>query len=137
MADELTITWRPREPPLEVAGLVAIGDARRRLYERLEPLDDDTLARWVGVATVDAWIIVGDALPWVADLTWLGRAPGAPHLLVPTCVTPSPPARVVAQALARRGVRGDVALFGNRPRLVSLDEARPLARARLAASLGA
>jgi hypothetical protein len=136
VADGLAITWRAREPPLEVAGLVAIGDARRRLFERLAPLDDGALARWVGVATVDAWVIVGDALPWVAELTWLGRAPGAPTLLVPTRLAPSPPARVIAHALARRGARGDVALFGERPRVVSLDEARPLARARLAASLG-
>ena len=96
------IDWVLREPPLAPEGAFAAGEASMRLARRLLELDDAALARFRGVAAKELIIILGDELPWVDGIVYLGRDPDTPQLYLPTTRTPSLPLPLVARAVARR-----------------------------------
>jgi hypothetical protein len=125
------LTWRPRFPPLEPLAVLATGPCIAALLARLLQRDDAALARVSGVAGEDLVVIAGPAaeLPWADGVSYLGRDPLAPSLLLPTLREPEVPAGLLQQALLRRLDAPVVLLPGLGA--CSLAEARPLDRGLL------
>jgi hypothetical protein len=133
---KLAIDWRPREQPLAPIGLVAERVAAVRLRLRLLAMTDDELAGLRGAATDDALCVLGDeaALPWVDGVDYLGRDPLAPPLLLPTAWEPSCHVALLARAWTRSSRHAPpLAVLRRSRRLLSVAEARPIARAHLMA----
>lgn len=131
-------TWRARAVPLQPAAVAASGPAAARLGDRLWTFADDQLLRLRGVAGPGLLVLTGEStdLPWVDGVVYLGRDPQAPGLYIPTTLESELPMALVARALARRAPAAPLAVLFDPPRLVSLADARPLARARLHAWRG-
>lgn len=135
------IAPRPRPSPLAPLAAVAEGEAAVRLARRLFGAAPEALARLSGVAAPGLLAVCGAEadLPWVDGIRYLGRDPRAPSLLLPTAAALDCPLELVERALLRRAPAGGapLAVLLAPLRLVPLGEARPLARARLAAWLEA
>jgi hypothetical protein len=136
----MRIELRARTPDA-IDGALARGDVVARLLSRLLACTDDELGKLRGVIGRELAIVIGpsDALPWVDALCWLARAPDEPALWLPTDLALRLPASVVLRALSRRvpRPRTPLVLLPDTRELVSLAEARPLARVRLQAELEA
>lgn len=91
----------PRDVPLVIAGVHASGAAAIALA-RLLAKRSDAARRWSAVSSGDAIVVLGDELPWVDGVTWLGREPDAPELLVPTLSSVTPHAALVLAAIRKR-----------------------------------
>jgi hypothetical protein len=141
-ADRIRVTWTPRDPPLSVRAVAAVGPAARALADRLAALDDAALGALAAVASTRAGdevlVVLGAAetLPWVDGVAYLGRDDAAPELLLPTALAPS--VRPAVLALAIRAVvphPGPIAVITALPppRLVPCGVARAIDRGRLAA----
>lgn len=132
----LPVRWRPREQPLAPAAVAARGPAARALAQRLLARDDQTLARWLGVASADLLLLLGEGheLPWADGVTYLGRDPQAPALLLPTTLEPDVPAALLQQALLGRAgaAATPLAVLPGPHELVPAGPARPLLRAEIA-----
>ncbi len=155
MEERFSVVWRPRLRPLEPAGVVARGAAAQALARRLLARDDAALARLRGVAGVAgvagdgllALLGAGDELPWTDGVSYLGRDPDAPLLLLPTTREPAVHPRLLEGALLERARAGGApgpplaVILGRSPSdpplLVSLAEARPIDRASLESWLAA
>lgn len=123
------VVWRPRAVSLEPTGAVAEGAVASLLARRL----GDRADRWRGVAGPGLLVVLGDGVPWVDGLTWLGADPEAPGALWPTDRTCSPhPVRVLtAWREAHPEVSGPWAVWPGG--VVGLAEARPLTPSWIAA----
>jgi hypothetical protein len=128
-AARVPVTWRPRVPPLDPLAVLATGPCIGALLARLLQRDDAALARLSGVAGEDLVVIAGPELPWADGVSYLGRDPLAPSLLLPTRREPEVPVGLLQQALLRRLGAPVVLLPGLRA--CSLAEARPLDRGLL------
>jgi hypothetical protein len=102
----ITLEWQEREPPLAVAGALARGTVAAALAKALF-LDDARRQKCVAIGAGDALVVVGDDLPWVPDVIWLGLDEG---LLMPTRLQPCVDGIKVATSLVAS------ALFRNRTR---------------------
>lgn len=135
----MSLATRTRAEPLPPSGAVAEGDAARRLARRLLALEDAALARLAGVAAPGLLAVagVGEDLPWVDGVAYVGRDPAAPSLLLPTATEPAAPAALLERALVASapGAPLPLAVLEAPLRLVPLGAARPVERARLAAWL--
>jgi hypothetical protein len=99
----MRIAFVPRENILEPVAVAGFGDAAVALAHRLLALDDDQLRELRGAAGDAVLIALGQtaALPWAAGVTYLGRDPDAPGLLVPTMLRPIVAFDVFERAIAR------------------------------------
>lgn len=79
---ELAVQWVPREPPLRPTAVAAIGEPAVRLVARLRAWSAHR--PWQGVAGPGWLVLSGDDPPWVDGVSFLGRDPAAPRLLLPT-----------------------------------------------------
>lgn len=147
-----TVRWVRREPPLSACGVAAVGPAATVLLLHLETrlLADSQAEPGARASTLSGiWgrsepglvvVLTGENpdLPWVEGLTYLGRDPQAPMLLLPTLERPDVPLEIYAAALrARTDTDGLLACLSGGNILVSLLAARPLGVAELrAARLG-
>jgi hypothetical protein len=133
----MILRWTPRAEPLAPEAALGFDGAAEALARRLARAGDEALARLRGVAGdgVVAVLGVADDLPWVDGVEYVGRAPGAPSLLLPTQVAPSVPAALLERAVVARAGAAPIAVSAARRRLVSLAGARPIDRVRLAAWL--
>lgn len=136
----VTVRWLPREPPLVPACVIALDDVARALGRRMQRMDDATLSALRGVAGRGCLALLGDAttLPWVDGVTYLGRVAEAPSLLVPTVLRPDVTLALFERALMREApCAAPMAILPRATGLValSLAEALPISRARLAAWL--
>lgn len=129
------VTWRPRPDPLEPAGVAARGAAARSLAARLLARGDEELGRLRGVAGPELLVALGAAadLPWTDGVSYLGRDPDAPLLLLPTNREPAVPARLLERALLARaqelaGLEPPLAVLLAPDLLVSTAVARPIDR---------
>lgn len=139
--DAIAPGWRPRPAPRAVTALAAGGPVAAALRLRLLALPDEALSELRGVASADHIVLLGEAprLPWIDGLTYLGRCPEAPTLLLPTALDVTVPIGLLERALAARlaplappfalwpSLRGEILSC-------SLAEARPLERSLLARS---
>lgn len=99
------VTWADREPPLVPCAVAASGDAAHRLAQRLLDLDCAISSRLYGVAGPTTLLVLGEEanLPWVDGVSYLGRDPAAPGLLLPTHIEPLvPTANLLERALRNR-----------------------------------
>ncbi len=134
--DLVALTWRPRSLPRDVTALVAEGPAAAAVLHRLLALPDAALAALRGVADDRHVLLVGpaSALPWVDGARYLGRAPDAPTLTLPTAQDPIVPLGLLARRVAPQE---PVALWpapDGSTVVCPLGDARPLDRARLLAA---
>ena len=127
------IQWRPRNASLQACAAAARGKVAKRLVQRLLRRDDAELARLHGVAAENLLVVTGgqDELPWVDGVAYLGRAPGARDLLVPTTLAPTVPESLLARAVAHARIQPPVAILVDHQTLVTLAPALPLTRALL------
>lgn len=141
-ADELArprvkVAWIAREPPLIPGVVVARDGVARKLARRLLRASDEDLARWRAVSGEALLAVMGEreTLPWVDGVTYLGRDPAAPSLWLPTTLRPDVPVELFERALLARTSHTSppLALLVREDGvdLLSLAEARPLARAAL------
>lgn len=134
--DLVALAWRPRTHPRAVTALVAEGTAAAALLRRLLALPDASLVALRGVADPRHVLITGPAplLPWIDGARYLGRAPDAPTLTLPTAQDPTIPLGLLARRVAPLE---PVALWpapGGGIVVCPLAEARPLDRARILAA---
>lgn len=127
----LSLSWALREPPLAPCAVLAIGDAALALAERL--LAEPVAARQALASPAGGpprLFVVGDALPWVDGVQWLGVDPDAKGLYLPTTQLPSPPPALLADAVRRTTGLPAVVVPGQ---IVAAVRLAPLERHRLAA----
>jgi hypothetical protein len=134
---EVRIAFSPRKDVLDPVAAAGVGSVARALAARLLEMADDRLKLLRGVAGPDMLIVLGEgeALPWVDGITYLGRDPSAPSLLVPTARRPEVAMDVFERAIARRAspLASPWAVLPDPPRVVSVADARRVERARLEA----
>ncbi len=136
------VSWIAREPPLSAGVVVARDGVARALARRLLRAGDEDLARWRAVSGDALLAVMGEreTLPWVDGVTYLGRDPAAPSLWLPTTLRPDAPVELFERALLARASRVSpplaVLVREGGMDLVSLAEARPVARAVLTRWLG-
>ena len=99
----LPVGFLPRSSPLEPRVAVGRGPVVRRLVERLLRFEPSALADLLAVGRPDLLAIMFPKTPvWVDGVEYLGCAPDAPTLYVPTHRMLDVPAPLVARALGRR-----------------------------------
>jgi MoxR-vWA-beta-propeller ternary system domain bpX5 len=130
------IIFSPRDDVLEPAAVAGTGPAARALAARLMLLSADQLGKLRGCAGSGIVAVLGEAkdLPWADGVTYLGRDPAAPRLLIPTMLRPDAAMDVLERAIARRaaGLPGPWAVLTPPPRLFSMADAAILSRSHLA-----
>lgn len=137
----IPVTFSARDERLEPTAVAALGAAARALGRHLLQCSDERLAAWTAVAGTDALFVLGasDSLPWVDGVFYLGRAPGAPRLFVPTTLRPTTIAMELFEAAILSHAPALVpplAVMVAPHRIVSLAGALPIGRQRLRAWLG-
>jgi hypothetical protein len=135
--DLLRVTWSPRAVPLSPVAVAGEGAVARSLGRRLLRDDESTLSRLTALAAADLLLVAGasEDLPWVDGVTYLGRDPLAPLLLLPTQHAPAVPVPWLERALIRQsgGDAGSLAVLPLSGRLIRLSQTRALARTALEA----
>ena len=127
----------PRGEPLPPAAVLAHGEAAVRLARRLVRRPAAELARWSGVAAPGLLLLLGEALPWLDGVRYLGREPEAPALLVPTTLAPDVPAALVERRLIGEGTRAPIVVCDEPAVIFSAAAARTVSAAGLRRWLGA
>jgi hypothetical protein len=127
------VEWIRRTAPLPPVGAAARGPAAAALVRRLLALSDEALAGLAGVASPDLVAVGGpqDSLPWVDGVLYLGAAPGAAGLWVPTTLAPTVPEPLLARAIQHARIASPAAVLvfpGGDATVISLAAARPVAR---------
>lgn len=127
----MNLFWSPRLEPLPISALLATGASALALQVRLIQLlqaQDPRSARWQGLGGLGWIVVVGEDLPWVDGLTFLGKDPQAPQLLLPTHLQPQIHPVLLARAFQAQGL---LALIPEEiqggPACIPLGNARPLA----------
>ncbi|MDP2345623.1 MAG: hypothetical protein Q8O67_32060 [Deltaproteobacteria bacterium] len=137
----LPIAFVVREDPLEAIAVIGFGAVAASLARRLLACPDDVLRRLHGVAGAGVLVALGAAetLPWVDGVTYLGRDPRAPRLLLPTTCKTVVALDVFERAMLARAttLRPPIAVLHSPPRLLSVAQALPIARDQLRAWLEA
>ena len=136
MPGRIGLAWTPRAAPLAPRAVAADGATAYALGRRLLALGDAGLARLSAVAAPGLLVVLGEELPWVDGVTYLGSDPLAPSLLLPTALAPTVPVAALERAVARKRP-GRVAVLPSPTRLVPCDAARAIDPERLAAWLAA
>ena len=130
----ISVRWNEREYPLKPVAVVAQGGAAAAMARRLLACDEETLANLQGVCGPGLLGILGreEALPWVDGALYLGREPGAPHLLIPTWLQPSAPLEALAERLlAHVQLPPPFAVLPEEKTVFSFNPARAIDRATL------
>lgn len=91
--------WVPREPPLAPVAAAAWGEAAGRLCVRLRAALDRGPTPWRGIGGRGWLLVVGEGLPWVDGIRYLGRHAAAPRLLLPTALRPELEGGIAAEGL--------------------------------------
>lgn len=113
----IEVTWRVRARPLEAVAVVGRGPVAHALADRVLRAPES----WSGVVGDRLLVVVGEDLPWVDGVTYLGRA--HPALWLDTRREPDVPLDWLVQRLCRSG---PVAWVHEPDALVPLAELAPL-----------
>lgn len=130
------VAWAPREPPLVAAAAIACERAAFALADRLGKIGEERLARLSGVAARSLIVVAGSEadLPWVDGVSYVGRDPAAPSLLLPTHLAPDVGVAILERAvLARFAVAPPIVVLPERALVLSLASALPVTRGAVAA----
>ena len=84
----IPLGWHPRDVPLEPVGALGRGPVAAALGRRVL----DAAPAYEGVVGDGLFVLLGPDLPWVDGVTYLGRHPDAPALLLDTRLAPDLPA---------------------------------------------
>ena len=91
----MRISWARADPPLPAVAVAANGESARRLLQK-----GARDSRW-SVTHFDEWTVVcGHDLPWVEEAVYLGRLPGAAHVLTPVHRVPQLHPELIERASA-------------------------------------
>ena len=112
------VIWRAREVPLSPVAVVGRGEVASRLVD----LVIERGCSWHGVVGNGLIVVLGDDLPWVDGVLYLGRAAGQPALLHDTRLEPDVPVAWIAKRLCGRGA---IAWLQSPDLLVPLGAAAP------------
>ncbi len=125
----IAVTWKPRDESLAIEAAIAHGEASQYLARRL--LAHDGIASLRAVAAEGLLVILGDDLPWVDGIVYLGREASAPQMYLPTALAPSVAPALLARAVARQNpsLATPFAIVGTL--IIYLAAALPLDRSRL------
>ena len=125
---KISIQWKPRPFPLTPCGAVALEAAATRLAQYLLACPQARLDKLRGVAGTALITILGDTadLPWVEGIRYLGQDAQAPGLLLPSNRKPVLPIELLTAAIGRQTT--PLTLLDKPPRLIPLDQARPVER---------
>jgi len=96
--------------------------------------EPDSLSHYKAVAGPGLLVVLGEEkwLPWVDGVVYLGHDSQSPSLLFPTNLEPSvPPALLERSLVLVHEHHGPCALLIDPPSIVSLSEARTIARASI------
>lgn len=133
----MNVTWTARDEPLAVEAAFAKGEAARALAKRVLAMADIALFR--AVASDELLVLLGDHLPWVDGIVYLGREHEAPRMYLPTTLAPSVAPAMLARSVERQKpiADGPFALVPPLivPLIIPLAAAMPLDRSRLEAWL--
>jgi hypothetical protein len=133
--DALRVATTTRADALEPLAVAALGPVAHALATRLLDGTDEALEALRGIVAEGLLIALGavDALPWVAGVTYLGRDPDAPSLLLPTAVRPAVAVEIFEQAILDRAPRvpRPLAVLLSPRRIVSVVGALPIEREKL------
>ncbi|MEZ4322005.1 MAG: hypothetical protein R3F61_31325 [Myxococcota bacterium] len=119
----IPVDWAPRDPPLLPLGVAGRGDVAARLARRV--LASRGAPGWRAVVGDRLLVVLGDALPWVDGVVYLGADPRAPRLLHDSRLMPSVPPDLLARRIHAR-VPGLVAWLHAPDVLVPLADAEPI-----------
>jgi hypothetical protein len=136
LIDLVPVAWTPREPPLVPAAAIACDRAAFALADRLCAIPDDRLARLSGIAARSLIVVAGSEadLPWVDGVSYVGRDPAAPSLLLPTHLVPDVGVAIFERAVvARFAIAPPVVVLPDRALIFSLASALPITRGAVAA----
>jgi hypothetical protein len=121
----------PRLEALPVAALLAHGPTAVELARRLLRKPAAELGRWSGVGAPGLLVLLGEGLPWIDGVRYLGREPDAPSLLVPTTLAPDVPAPLVERRLVSEGNRAPIVICDAPAVILSAAAARSVSAAGL------
>ena len=125
--------------PLVPSAVLALGPSSLALAARLLQLAEERLQRLRGVAGSEFLLLLGAAedLPWCDGLTYLGREPSAPELLLPCAETSNVPPPLLLRALCERfkheHLRAPFAVSFDPPLVVPTGDAEPLSQSLVSA----
>jgi hypothetical protein len=131
----VSIAFLPRDDVLEPLAVVGMGPVARALAERLLQHSDGHLHGLRGVAGDGLLVVLGtsETLPWVDGVSYLGRDPSAPRLLVPTMLRLAVAMDVFEGAMLghESPLRPPLAVVVSPRRVFSVADALPISRDRL------
>jgi hypothetical protein len=124
------VQWIPRTHALTPIAVAASGATAQKLLQRVQEFNDERLRVLRGVAFENTVVLTGceEDLPWIEGVLYLGRDPAAPHLLIPTNLSPDVPLSLLDEAIFKRSLREPLALLPGEKLVIPLDGERELSR---------
>ena len=122
------ISWRQREKPLSPTGLFVTSAQLPALIERLTDGCNQETLPYRAAHSQKGLVLLGEEeqLPWVPGVTYLGVDREAPHLLIPTNVSPDFPLELINRAVKAHVSAPPVAMIPHESLLFPMAEARPI-----------
>ena len=104
----MKIRWETAAPPLSPVAVAGRGSVGAQLAERAE-----ASPHWESIRFSEWCVVIGDELPWIDGVIYLGLLPGTTDVLIPVHRRPQlHPDLVARAAMAIAGdTRGRVALI--------------------------
>lgn len=92
------LDWHPRVEPLAPLAVAARGEVARKLARKLALRAHEL----TGVKAGEWLVVLGDDLPWVDGVVYLGKESPLDAVLTPTHLAPSWPTDWIARTLGKR-----------------------------------
>jgi hypothetical protein len=104
----MKIGWETAEPPLSPVAVAGHGTVGTQLAERAK-----ASPHWESIRFSDWCVVIGDELPWIDGVIYLGLLPGTTDVLIPVHHRPQLHPDLVARAGASIAgdTRGRIALI--------------------------
>lgn len=114
--------WHAETEPPPPCGVLGLGAAARRLWQRAQA-DDTAGAAWRIAAHADLLLIAGtaDSLPWCEGALYVAPRAEAVELWLPTTQRPTAPLDLLLRAAQRRHGARSYLLLREPAQLVALD----------------
>lgn len=133
-----TIQWRQSPAPLTPEGILVTGEQKQHLFECLAQMTSEQLATLRGSHNEHIALLIGppESLPWLpvsgsSDAVYVGKNPLAPHLWLPTHLTPSVPIDLLDKAIIRQFGAKQFVLEPHLKQLFGLDTLASLATLKI------
>jgi len=129
------ISWQAREIPLSPVALFVSLPQLPLLAQKLNSRFSDEILPFRAVYSANGFILLGEQeqLPWVPEIRYLGLDNEAPHLLLPTNLSPSLPLALIDRAIFTQVPDSPAAIIPGKRLLFPLAQARSLDSKKLIA----